>query len=288
MSRTEQLQSYSQAQPFVCVSSQICSGFRIAAWISSHQNGHHAEVLQRTCWCETITSARFQNWCQVFVKATYFHSTLPFKKFSEKNLSPYPIITQVGSLLFMICLPNSMCMVHLVIHVSQPKPTTPNIIPNHVQPPSLPIEVDGELKYEITEILDSKLDCCQRQYPLLYLVHWAEYLCMNKETSWLVATELKHVTDLVTDLHKAYPDKPGPSLQIPTLPLLTSSASWPSSALRRGYCHNCDNSQLIPSPNICKAKASTCEWTWASTTLSTEPQCASEQCEHACHFFSFC
>ena len=33
---------------------------------------------------------------------------------------------------------------------------------------------------------------------------------MDKETSWLVATELGHTTDLVADFHKAYPDKPGP------------------------------------------------------------------------------
>ena len=32
---------------------------------------------------------------------------------------------------------------------------------------------------------------------------------MDKETSWLVVTELGYVTDLIADFHKAYPDKPG-------------------------------------------------------------------------------
>ena len=147
---------------------------------------------------------------QVFIKAKYFRSTRPSKKLSEKNLGPYPIIAQVGSLSFTIRLPDSMRAVHPVFHVSQLEPTTPNVIPNCVQPPPPPIEVDGEPKYEITEILDSKLDHCRRQCPLLYLVRWAGYEGTDEETSWLVATELGHTTDLVANFHKAYPDKPGP------------------------------------------------------------------------------
>ena len=147
---------------------------------------------------------------QVFVKAKYFCSTRPSKKLSEKNLGPYPIIVQVGLLSFTIRLPDSMHAVHPVFHVSQLEPTTPNVIPNRVQPPPPPIEVDGEPKYEITEILDSKLDRCRRQCPLLYLVRWAGYEGTDKETSWLVVTELGHATDLVANFHKAYPDKPGP------------------------------------------------------------------------------
>ena len=38
----------------------------------------------------------------VYVKAKYFRSTQPTKKLSEKNLGPYPIITQVGTLSFTI------------------------------------------------------------------------------------------------------------------------------------------------------------------------------------------
>jgi hypothetical protein len=35
---------------------------------------------------------------------------------------------------------------------------------------------------------------------LLYLVHWASYEGTNKETSWIVATELDHASKLVMDL----------------------------------------------------------------------------------------
>ena len=112
---------------------------------------------------------------QVYIKAKYFRSTQPSKKLSKKNLGPYPIITQVGILSFTICLPDSMCAVHPIFHISQLEPVMPNIILNWSQPPPPPVKVDGKPKYEITKILDSKLDWQRRQCPLLYLVQWADY-----------------------------------------------------------------------------------------------------------------
>ena len=88
-------------------------------------------------------------------------------------------------------------------------PATPNTIPNQVQSPPLPIEVDKDIEYEISEILDSKLNK-QRQCQLLYLIQWAGYEGTDQETDWLPATELKHATELVQDLHDSYPNKPRP------------------------------------------------------------------------------
>jgi hypothetical protein len=107
---------------------------------------------------------------QVFMKAKYFRSTCPSKKLSEKNLGPYMIIMQAGSHSFTIRLPESMRAV--LFHVSQLKPCSPNTIPNHIQPPPPPIEVDGEPEFEIAEILDSnlKIDKCCKHCQLLYLV----------------------------------------------------------------------------------------------------------------------
>ena len=51
---------------------------------------------------------------KVFVKAQFFQTTQPSKKLSEKYLRPYKIITQPGTLLFTLCLPESMCSVHPV------------------------------------------------------------------------------------------------------------------------------------------------------------------------------
>ena len=107
---------------------------------------------------------------QVYVKAKYFQSTRPSKKLSEKNLGPHNIIVQVGSLSFMLCLPDSMRAVHPVFHVSQ----------------------------------------LEKSCKLLYLVHWSGYEGTDKETSWLLTTELGNAMELLEDYHVCYLDKPGP------------------------------------------------------------------------------
>jgi len=84
------------------------------------------------------------------------------------------------------------------------EPVTPNPIPDCVQPPPLPITVDDEPKFEISEILDSKIDNRRRTCKLLYLVRWTGYEGMDEETSWIL------ISELITDFHSAYSAKPGP------------------------------------------------------------------------------
>ena len=147
---------------------------------------------------------------QAFIKAKYFRATRPSKKLSEKNLGPFTVIAQAGSCSFTLRLPDSMKSIHPVFHVSQLEPTVPNVIPNRVQTPPPPIEVDGEPEYKISEILDSKVDCRRRNCKLLYLVCWSGYEGTDDETSWLLATELGHTSELIHDFHLRYPDKFGP------------------------------------------------------------------------------
>ena len=147
---------------------------------------------------------------QVFVKAKYFCSMWPSKKLSKKNLGPYTIIAQAGSHSFTLQLPDSMNSVHPIFHVSQLEPSIPNTIPNWVQSLPPPIEVDGEPEYEISEILDSKIDCWWCNCKLPYLVCWSGYEGTDDETSWLLATELSHASELMHDYHLWYPNKPRP------------------------------------------------------------------------------
>ena len=102
-----------------------------------------------------------------------------------------------------------MRLVHLVFHISQLKVTHPNKIPGRTQPPPPPVEVDGEIEYEVAEILDSKTDQ-RHSCPVLYLVCWARYEGTDEETDWLPATEMRNAPLLVAEFHQKYPDKPGP------------------------------------------------------------------------------
>ena len=103
---------------------------------------------------------------QAFVKAKFFRTTRPSKKLSERYFGPYKIIAQAGPLSWTLRLPDSMQAVHPVFHVSMLESAVSDLIPNRHQTPPPPVIVDGEPEYEISEILDSKLDnrrraCCK-------------------------------------------------------------------------------------------------------------------------------
>ena len=93
------------------------------------------------------------------------------------------------------------------------EPTTLNAIPNRVQPLP-PIFMDGEPEFEIAEVLDSKIDHWHSKCKLLYLVHWTGYAGTDKEMSWILASELRNMPELISDFHQLYPAKPGPLKQL--------------------------------------------------------------------------
>ena len=111
-------------------------------------------------------------------------------------------------------LPDSLRAVHPVFHVSMLEPATASTIPGRFQPPPPPVYVDNEPKFEVAEVLDSKLDNRQVQCKLLYLVRWTGYEGTDEETSWILATELRNALELVADYHAAYLAKPGPLNQV--------------------------------------------------------------------------
>jgi len=141
-----------------------------------------------------------------FVKAKYFHTTCPSKKLSPKNEGPFEVITKIGAQSYTLCLPENMCP---IFHVSMLEPAQLNTIPGCVVLLPPPIEIEGDLDYEISEILDSKLDHCCKACQLQYLVHWTGYEGTDEEKSWILATEVE-ADELLETFHTAYPHKLGP------------------------------------------------------------------------------
>ena len=138
---------------------------------------------------------------QAFVKAKYFRTTRPLRKLAERNLGPFTIIAQPGTHSITLQLPDSMKSVHPIFHISQLEPAIPNMIPNHVQTPPHPVDIDSETEYEIEEILDLKIDRQRRNCKLLYLVCWSRYKGTDEETSWLLADKLGHASELIHNFH---------------------------------------------------------------------------------------
>src|SRR5258707_1816148 len=97
---------------------------------------------------------------QIYVKAKYFCTTRPSKKLSEKNLGLYKVITIPGSHSFTLHLPQHFCSIHPIFHISQLEPVEPDPFPQCTQPPPPPVEINGNIEYQVSEILNSKLHRC--------------------------------------------------------------------------------------------------------------------------------
>jgi len=102
-----------------------------------------------------------------------------------------------------------MRAVHPVFHISMLKPATPNTFQQHSKPLPAPVIIDRELEYEISKIVDSKIDHW-RVCKLLYKVIWLGYEDTDNNSEWLPATELEHAKELVDNFHLKYPSKLGP------------------------------------------------------------------------------
>ena len=100
-----------------------------------------------------------------------------------------------------------MWAVHPVFHISMLKPTHENTIQQRIQLPPPPVVIDSEPEHEVSEILDSKINKCWKHCNIIYLVWWTGYEGTDEETSWILANELGHTSEIVADFHKAYPDK---------------------------------------------------------------------------------
>ena len=91
------------------------------------------------------------------------------------------------------------------------KPDITNSFPKRTQLASIPVIIDREPKYEISWIVDSKIDYWQK-YKLLYKMIWLGYEDTKNESEWIPASELTYAANLVLDFHIAYSVKLGPLL----------------------------------------------------------------------------
>lgn len=150
----------------------------------------------------------FQVGQQVFISSQFLNTTRPTRKLAERFLGPFDLIGKISDLSFVVKMPPYLRTVHPVFHVSQLEPAFPNTIPDREVPPPAPVEIDGELEFEVAEILDSKLD---RRYAcrLRYYVRWAGYEGTSEEFEWLSAADLAHSAEIIESYHSRNPTRPG-------------------------------------------------------------------------------
>jgi hypothetical protein len=140
---------------------------------------------------------------KVFLVASDISTTRPTKKFTHRYLGPFPVIHPVGSHAYHLKLPQSMLWLHPIFHVVKLMPAPPDPIEGRrTQPPPPPPKiVGGEERYEVKEIINSRM----RGRRLQYLVQWKGY--GHEENLWISEGDL-NAPDLIADFHGAHPTAP--------------------------------------------------------------------------------
>jgi hypothetical protein len=127
-------------------------------------------------------------------------------------MGPFQILDIVGDgkLAYRLELPERMKKVHPVFHVSLLEPYRENRWEGRVQPAPPPDEIEGELEYEVEDVLDSKVV----RGRLKYLVDWVGY--GPEERTWESAEAVENAQEKVEAFHRAHPDRPSPTnLRVP-------------------------------------------------------------------------
>jgi len=115
------------------------------------------------------TAPTFQEGDAVFILARFIRTTRPSRKLAERYLSPFLVSEKIGFHSYLVRLPEHLRSIHPVFHVSQLEPVPPSNILNCINPPPSPIEIDGDLEFEVAQVLGLKWDKHKRD-PLLYYV----------------------------------------------------------------------------------------------------------------------
>jgi len=116
-------------------------------------------------------------------------------KLSHRRLGPFKIKRQVGPLAYRLKLPHGLRQLHPVFNVVKLSATLDDPIPRRKpQAPPPPIVVDGEPKWEVEEVLDSRWH--RRRFQ--FLIKWKGF--SREHNSWEVASDVK-APDLIMEYY---------------------------------------------------------------------------------------
>jgi len=93
--------------------------------------------------------------------------------------------------------------IHNTIHISLLEPYENNKLPSQRQEPPQPIIIEGELEYELEEIIDARLYYGKLQYR----AKWTGY-SRGHDKVWYSASNFENAVNAKQRFHERYPEKP--------------------------------------------------------------------------------
>ena len=139
---------------------------------------------------------------QVYLDASDIRMTRPSPKLSHCRLGPFEIERQVGPLAYRLKLPHGLRQLHPVFNMVKLSTAPDDLIPGREpQAPLPPIVVNGEPKWEVEEVLDSRWH--RRRFQ--FLIKWKGF--SREHNSWEVASDVKAL-DLIVKYYRKHPAAP--------------------------------------------------------------------------------
>jgi hypothetical protein len=130
------------------------------------------------------------------------------RKLLPKWLGPFKVIKQVNPVAFKLELPPSMSKLHPVFHASLLKPYKPD---GPVQPPPIVLQ-DGDVLFEVEQLLDVRVRKQGRKRVQEYLIKWAGY--GHENNTWEPAINIAD-PDLITAFEQAQQARQEAAVQRP-------------------------------------------------------------------------
>ena len=158
--------------------------------------------MKRYYDCQRTLALVFQPGNKVFLDASDIHTTRPLQKLSHRRLGPFVVERWIGPMAYCLRLPYWMKQLYLVFNIvkltlAPEDPITERKMEDH----PLPIVIDGEVEWEVEEILDSRWH--RRRFQ--YLIKWKGY--GHKHNSWESASEVS-APELTAEFHCKHPGAP--------------------------------------------------------------------------------
>jgi len=100
---------------------------------------------------------------KLWLLPTNIRTTRPCKKLDYKKIGPFKILARIGTSAYKLDLPTPM-KIHNTFHISLLELYNNNKLPSQPSEPPPPIIIEGELEYELEEIVDSRLHYNKLQY----------------------------------------------------------------------------------------------------------------------------
>jgi hypothetical protein len=142
----------------------------------------------------------------VWLEGKHLKTQYPLAKLAPKQYGPFKINKEIGLGSYQLELPKHM-RIHPVFHASllTPYKETNAHDPNFRRP--LPDIIERKEEFEVQEICGVRRFGKRKQGQ--YLVKWKGY--PDLENTWEPMTNLRRSHDLITEWHKANPEKPRPN-----------------------------------------------------------------------------